>query len=84
VEKTIGRVTHYFDHVHAAAVKLDEPLRVGETIHVVGHSTDVTATVDRMQVDHTDVTSAKPGDDVAIHVPDKVREHDEVRKILPG
>jgi hypothetical protein len=35
-------------------------------------------TVDRMQIDHHDVREAGPGDDVAVHVAARVREHDEV------
>ena len=80
-ERTIGRVTHYFGRLGAAAVALTETLRMGDRIHVVGHTTDETMTVDRMQVDHEDVQVANPGDDVAVHVAAKVREHDEVRKL---
>lgn len=80
-ERTVGRVTHYFGHLGVAAVALTDVLRVGDKIHVVGHTTDASMTVDRMQIEHQDVQLAKPGDDVAVHVTDKVREHDEVRKI---
>ncbi len=80
-EKAIGRITHYFGQLSVAAVSLTDALRVGDQIHVVGHTTDATMTVDRMQVDHRDVQVAKPGDDVAVHVATKVREHDEVRRV---
>ncbi len=80
-EKAIGRITHYFGHLSVAAVSLTEALRVGDRIHVVGRTTDTTMTVDRMQIEHQDVQVAKPGDDVAVHVSTKVREHDEVRKV---
>lgn len=80
-ERTVGRVTHYFGKLGAAGLSLTEPLRVGDRVHVVGHTTDVTASIDRMQIDHKDVEVASPGDDVAVHVGAKVREHDEVRKI---
>ncbi len=82
-ERAIGRVTHYFGHLGVAAVSLTDDLRVGDKIHIVGHTTDATMTVDRMQVDHKDVQSAKPGDDVAVHVGARVREHDDVRKVEP-
>jgi putative protease len=82
MEKAIGRITHYFGHVGAAGVALQEPLRVGDKLHVVGHTTDLTMTVERMQIDHKDVAEAKPGDDVAVHMPERVREHDEVRKVV--
>ena len=80
-ERTIGRVTHYFGHLGVAAVALTDALRVGDKIHVVGHTTDASMTVDRLQIEHQDVPIANPGDDVAVHVAEKVREHDEIRKI---
>ncbi len=83
-ERAIGKVTHYFGKLGVAAVSLTEPLRVGDRIHVVGHTTDETVTVDRMQVDHEDVQAAGPGDDVAVHVSARVREHDEVRRADPS
>ncbi len=80
-ELAIGRVTHYYDHLGVAAVALSAELRVGDRVHVVGHTTDETATIDRMQIEHRDVTVAKPGDDVAVHLGVKVREHDELRRV---
>lgn len=80
-EREIGRVTHWFGHLGVAAVTLQEALRVGDRIRVKGHTTDFTATVDRMQVDHADVKEAKPGDDVAVHLGQKAREHDSVLKV---
>lgn len=80
-EREIGKVTHYFDRIGAAAVALTDRLRVGDRIHVVGHTTDVTTTVDRMQVDHGDVQEAGPGDDVAVHVGQRVREHDAILRV---
>ena len=72
----IGRVTHYFGHLSVAAVSLTEPLTVGETIHIHGHTTDVIETVTSMEIDHQPVERAGPGDDVAINVREHVREHD--------
>ena len=82
MEKRVGRITHYFDHVGAAAVALDGPLCVGDRIHVTGHTTDLMMTVDRMQIEHGDVQEAKPGDDVAVQMAGRVREHDEVLKVV--
>lgn len=74
----IGTVTHYFSHLSVAAVEINQPLRVGERIHIQGHTTDLQQTVDSMQVDHTAISEAKPGDDVALHVDDHVRDHDKI------
>ncbi len=80
-EHAVGKVTHWFGHLGVAAVTLSDALRVGDRIHVKGHTTDFTTTVDRMQVDHKDVTEAKPGDDVAVHFGQKAREHDVLLKV---
>ena len=80
-EREIGKVTHYFSRIGVVGVTLTDRLRVGDSIHVKGHTTDFTATVDRMQVEHKDVQDAGPGDDVAVHVPQRAREHDVLLKV---
>jgi hypothetical protein len=72
----IGRVTHYFSHLSVAAVTLSAPLKVGERVHIKGHTTDVVQDVGSLEVDHAAVESAGPGDDVAMKVDDHVRDHD--------
>jgi putative protease len=75
-DTAIGTVTHYFGHLSVAAVRLTEPLTVGDRIHIHGHTTDVIETIATMEVDHHRVERALPGDDVAINVKEHVREHD--------
>jgi translation elongation factor EF-1alpha len=77
-DQAIGTVTHYFSHLSVAAVTLTDTLRVGDRIHIHGHTTDLEQTVDSMEVDHAHVQSAGPGDDVALHVDDHVRDHDRI------
>ena len=77
-EELIGEVTHYFPHVPAAVLRLDTELKLGDTIHIVGHTTDLVQTVQSIQVEHESVESAAPGDDVAVLVKDRVREGDKV------
>jgi putative protease len=74
----IGTVTHYFGHLSVAAVSLTDTLRVGDRIHIAGHTTDLEQTVESMEVEHAKVESAGPGDDVALQVKDHVREHDHI------
>lgn len=80
-ETAIGKVTHYFDRINVAALSLSAPLKVGDRIRFKGHTTDCTMTVDHMQIEHKDVQEAKPGDDVAVHVAERVRAHDEVFQV---
>jgi putative protease len=72
----IGRVTHYFSHISVAGIQLTAPLRVGEKIHIHGHTTDLVQPVSSMEVEHAKVEQAGPGDDVALQVDDHVRDHD--------
>lgn len=77
-DQAIGTVTHYFGHLSVAAVTLTDTLRIGDRIHIHGHTTDFEQSVDSMEVDHAKVESARPGDDVALAVRDHVREHDRI------
>jgi putative protease len=82
-EREIGTVTHYFGHIGVAAVKItDGNLVVGDTIHIKGHTSDITTTIASMQLNHADVKEARKGDDVGVNVPDHVREHDKVFKVV--
>ncbi len=77
-ETAVGTVNHYFGHLSVAAVTLTDTLRVGDRIHITGHTTNVEQTVDSMEVEHAKVETAGPGDDVALHVNDHVRENDRI------
>lgn len=82
-EKEIGVVTHYFGHIKVAAIKLSGELKVGDTIHIKGHTTDLTTSVGSMQINHQAVQVGRAGDAVGVVVPDHVREHDKVLKVTP-
>ena len=77
----IGQITHYFDHLNVAALTLTEPLRVGDTVHILGHSTDFKQEVTSLQIEHQSVEEAKPGDDVGMKVIQKVHPNDKIFKL---
>ena len=79
-EGKIGEVTHYFDKIGVAIVKLSAPLKVGDKVKVKGATTDFEQTIESMQVDHQEVESAESGRELGIKVTEKVREGDEVLK----
>ncbi len=81
-EKEIGVIEHYFDKINVAAISLTGKLVVGDTIHIKGHTTDVTTTIESMQIEHDSVKKAGKGDDVGIEVGEKVRDHDKVFKVV--
>jgi putative protease len=83
-EQLIGTVTHYFGKPQVAAIEITEgELHVGDTIHVIGHTSDFTQQIDSMQIDRAPVESAGVGDQIGIRVSEHAREHDKVYRVLP-
>jgi putative protease len=72
----IGEITHFFDKISVAIIKLEKPLKKGETIKIG----EVEQTVDSMQVDRADIEEGAPGQEVGVKVSAKVREGDDVYK----
>jgi putative protease len=79
--KLIGKITHYFGKIGVAVVQLEDTLKVGDTIRIVGGQTDFTQTVDSMEIEHQKVKEAKAGDSVGLKVNQKVREGYKVYKL---
>lgn len=77
-ETLIGNVTHYFSRVEVAVLSIEAPLSKGDWICIRGHTTDLRQQIDSMEVHHEQIEQAKPGDDVAIKVSDRVRVGDSV------
>ncbi len=77
-EDKIGKVTHFFDKIQVAIVKLEKPLKVGEKIKIKGNTTEVEEVVESMQVEHAKIEQAEIGDEVGIKVAGRVREGDTV------
>lgn len=80
--KLIGRVTHYFGNIGVAVIELEDTLKVGDTIRIIGgEDTDFNQTVDSMEVEHEKVETAKAGESIGLKVDQKVREGYKVYKI---
>ncbi|MEW6189776.1 MAG: hypothetical protein AB1466_06720 [Actinomycetota bacterium] len=83
-EKEIGRVTHYFTRLGVAVVEItSDTLSVGDTIHIKGHTTDLTQKVESMEIEHERIQTAKVGQAIGLKVDEHVREHDIVYKVSP-
>ncbi|HNQ36274.1 MAG TPA: translation elongation factor-like protein [bacterium] len=80
-EKEIGVVADFFGHIGVMALKLTGELKVGDKIHVRGHTTDLTQVVDSIQVEHEKIDAAAPGMDIGIKVTEKVRHGDRVYRV---
>jgi Elongation factor Tu domain 2 len=78
----IGVVTHYYGHLSVAILRLESgTLRVGDMIHIRGHTTDFSQRVESLEVDHASVTEVGPNDDFGLKVVEHAREHDVVYKL---
>ena len=80
-EVEIGHVSDFFAHPVVAGITLTTTLKVGDKIHINGHTTDIEFTVNSMQIDNVDVTQAKTGDAIGVKVTDRVRRGDTVYKV---
>lgn len=79
--KLIGKITHYFSKIGVAVIKLEDVLRAGDTIRIVGGETDFSQLVESMEMEHKKINEAKAGDLIGIKVAQKVREGYKVYKI---
>jgi putative protease len=82
-EVRVGVVTHYYGHLAVAAVRLEVALKVGDTIRVLGHTSDFRQKVDSIQIEHESVQEAIGGDEIGLKVAEHAREHDVVYRV-PG
>ena len=83
MELKLGAVDDYFAKVGVIALKLEDEVAVGDTIHVKGHTTDFTQTITSMQIEHVNVQKASKGDSIGIKVNERARKGDIVYKVLP-
>ncbi len=81
-EEIIGQVSDFFSHPVVAGIEMTGKIKVGDKIHIKGHTTDQELVVDSMQIDNMNVSEAKVGDSVGIKVTDRVRRGDSVYKVI--
>ena len=82
-EVQVGVVTHYWSHLGVAGVHLDSPLNIGDHVHIVGHTSNFEQDVRSMEIDHSHIFHAHPGNDIGLAVEQHAREHDRVLKLVP-
>lgn len=82
-EEEVGQVSDYFAKIGVAGIDLTAKLRVGDTIHIRGHTTDLEQVVESMQIEREQVEEAGAGDKIGIKVSDRCRHGDRVYKVIP-
>jgi len=80
-EEAVGKVSDFFARPVVAGIEMIGTLKLGDKVHITGHTTDIEMVIDSMQINNANVTEAKPGDSVGIKVPDRVRRGDTIYKV---
>jgi len=81
-EEEVGMVGTFFAKPVVAGIDLTAPIKVGDKLHIQGHTTDLELVIESIQVQNVNVTEGKLGDSVGIKVPDRVRRGDKVYKVI--
>ena len=81
-EEVVGNITDFFAHPVVAGIELTSTLKVGDTIHIKGHTTDIELNVDSIQINNVNVNQAKTGDLIGIKVSERARRGDKVYKVI--
>jgi len=81
MEKEIGKVTHWYDKIGVAVIKLGGVLKKGDRIKIQSGDEEFEETISSMQIDHKDVDQAKKGDEAAVKLSQKAKEGSAVSKI---
>ena len=80
-EEEVGKVSDFFARPVVAGIELTGTLKVGDKIHLKGHTTDIEQIVDSMQIDNVNVEEAGAGDSIGIKVADRVRRGDTIYRV---
>ena len=78
----VGKITHYFDKISVAAVKLVSELKVGDEIIIIGDLTGIISSkIEKIEMNRKSIQKAKKGSEVGIKLP-KVKKNDEVYVLI--
>src|SRR2546422_494972 len=80
--KNAGEAFHFYGTMGVAAIRpTDDGIAIGDTVRRQGPSTNLEQTVETLQIEHTGVSRADPGQEVGMKVRERVREKDFVYKL---
>jgi hypothetical protein len=78
MEIRAGHVTHYYNRISVAVLELTRELKVNQTVHILGHTSDFIQKVSSLEINHRKIQSAGPGAEVALKIDEPVRRGDLV------
>ena len=80
----VGRITHFFPKAGVAVLELSATLNNGDKIVIRGSTTNIEQTINSMEVEHKQISTAGAGQSIGLKVPGRVRENDVVYKVRPS
>lgn len=72
IMEEVGYVTHFYPKISVAIVEVTKELNLGDSIVIEKGNTRVEQTVESMQIEHTPISQAKPGDVIGLKVNERV------------
>lgn len=78
--KVLGEVTHYFDKIDVAIIKLAAPLKVGDFVKFQHKDQSFIQIVESMQINHKNIPAARVKSEIGLKVIQKVKEGWQVFK----
>lgn len=80
-EMQVGKVSHYFTKIGVAVIDVTGgSIKVGDEVHIKGHTSDFKQKVTSMQIEQDKIEMAEPGQSIGLKVNEPVRQHDAVYK----
>lgn len=74
----VGKVTHYYDKLGVATIRLVSNIKIGDEIVVIGNTTGIEKSkINEMERKKKKIKQAKKGDEIGIKI-QKVRKNDEL------
>ena len=82
-EMQVGKVNHYFSKIGVAVIDITNgSIKMGDEVHIKGHTTDFKQKVASMQIEQDKIEVAEPGQSIGVKVNEPVRQHDAVYKVI--
>lgn len=78
MELLVGKINHFYSKINVAVIDLTGDLQIGDTVHILGNTTDFSQIVTSMQIEHKAVDQVTAGEEVALKVIEPVRDGDDV------
>lgn len=70
----IGKVTHYYDKIGVAIIKLSQGLKVGDKVKFVKGEETFEQVIESIQLEHASIPEGKKGQEVGVKVNQGVKE----------